>query len=244
MAGKTQYDLAVFGEPSGASNIIVGYKGSLKLHLTFHTRGGHSASPWLVASSFEEACTFWSTFQHQLLNNNAESKFEALTGCVTNIAAGAPGNNVPANAILEIDVRIPPDMNSEAFVSKAREFTERFPAGRKDVTVNLRVEDQTEAFLGPTDSSPLSAFRWAIRKVRGGQVALLKKTGTSDINLFAQTQNIPMFAYGPGDSRLDHTESEHVKISEYLATVEIYAHALTRIAERARGTEVQAPLTK
>ena len=234
IAGSTPYDVAVFGEPSGASNIVVGYKGSLKLHLSFRTHGGHSASPWLSTSSFEESSTFWSTFERQLLNNNAESKFEAITGCVTNLCAGGPGNNVPANATMEIDVRIPPNVSSEVFVGKVREFIGGYSAGRKDVIVELRVDDQTEAFLGQRDSNALSAFRWAIRKVQGGQVALLKKTGTSDVNLFAQTQKIPMFAYGPGDSRLDHTETEHVRISEYLASIEVYAHALPRIAEHAR----------
>ena len=107
------------------------------------------------------------------------------------------------------------------------------------MAVDLRVDDETDAFLGSTNSNALSAFRWAIRKVQKGQVALLKKTGTSDVNLFAQTQQIPMFAYGPGDSRLDHTETEHVRISEYLASTEVYAYALARLAERA--TESKSP---
>jgi LysW-gamma-L-lysine carboxypeptidase len=39
-----------------------------------------------------------------------------------------------------------------------------------------------------------------------------------------------MIAYGPGDSSLDHTENEKVSIREYLASVEIYAKAIQRIA--------------
>ena len=87
-------------------------------------------------------------------------------------------------------------------------------------------------------------FAQAIRKVQGGQVALLKKTGTSDINLFVQTQKIPMFAYGPGDSRLDHTETEHVRISEYLACIEVYAQALARLAERAEEARLALAAVK
>jgi LysW-gamma-L-lysine carboxypeptidase len=243
MTKNLQYDLAVFGEPSGVSNIVVGYKGSLKLHLSFRTAGGHSASPWLSTSSFEEACYFWSTFENQLLSNNADSKFDAVTGCVTNILSGGPGNSVPSTAILEIDVRIPPTITPGAFIGNVREFIERHLAVRNGLAVELRVDDETDAFLGSTNSNAISAFRWAIRKVQKGQVALLKKTGTSDVNLFAQTQNIPMFAYGPGDSRLDHTETEHVRISEYLASTDVYAHALSRLAERALegGSSTSAP---
>ena len=241
MARNHQYDLAVFGEPSGVSNIVVGYKGNVKLQLSFHTPGGHSASPWLSASSFDEACAFWSTFEHRVLNNSAESKFEAVTGCVTSMVSGGPGNSVPANATLEIDVRIPVAMTSEVLIGQVREFIKQYSTNRKGVVIDLRTLDQTGAFLGSTDSKAISAFRWAIRKVQKGQVALLKKTGTSDVNLFARTQTCPMFAYGPGDSQLDHTEMEHVKVSEYMATVEIYALALSRLAERAQEGEMLPP---
>jgi LysW-gamma-L-lysine carboxypeptidase len=230
--------LAVFGEPSGASNIVVGYKGSIRLRLTFYTSGGHSASPWLSTSSFEESYAFWSDFKRHLLNNSSESKFQAITGCVTNMVAGMPGNSVPSNATLEIDVRIPPDVRSGTFVSDIQQFVRRYSAARKDVAIDLSVEDKTEAFLASTESAALSAFRWAIRKTQGTQLTLLRKTGTSDINLFAQAQRIPMFAYGPGDSRLDHTNTEHVKISEYLASIEVYAQALSRFADRAEETKL------
>jgi LysW-gamma-L-lysine carboxypeptidase len=238
MHGQPRCDLAVFGEPSGVSNVIIGYKGSIKLHLSFHTAGGHSASPWLYASSYEESNSFWVEFERRLLSNDAQSKFEAVTGCVTNVIAGAPGNSVPANAAMDIDVRIPPTLKSNDLVRKVREFTAGFAAEHENVKIELRIDDETEAFLGSTNSYALSAFRWAIRKVRGGQVALVKKTGTSDMNLFAETQNIPMFAYGPGESRLDHTEAEHVRISEYLASIEVYAHALSRFAESAQASEL------
>jgi LysW-gamma-L-lysine carboxypeptidase len=235
--GQPQYDYAVFGEPSGVSNLIVGYKGSLKLNAAFHTEGGHSASPWLSTSSYEESCAFWAAFEHEILSNNAQSKFEAVTGCVTNVAAGGPGNSVPANATLEIDVRTPPNQKMDDLISHIKEFVARYTANRERVKIEVRIEDQTEAFLGSTNSKALSSFRWAIRKVRGGQVALVKKTGTSDMNLFAENQNIPMFAYGPGESRLDHTQAEHVRISEYLTSIEVYSQALSRLVEHTQSSE-------
>ena len=235
---KPRYDIAIFGEPSGASNIIIGYKGNLKLVLSFHTSGGHSASPWLSKSSYEESCSFWTEFERELLDNNAESKFEAVTGCVTGLLAGGPGNSVPADARLDIDVRTPPGVRTSDYLGKVAEFTKGYATPHDGVRIELNVEDQTEAFNGPVSSKVLPIFRLAVRKVLGGQVAFLKKTGTGDINLFAETQNIPMFAYGPGDSRLDHTETEHVRISEYLASTEVYAHALCRFAERSQNSDL------
>jgi LysW-gamma-L-lysine carboxypeptidase len=241
---QTKYAMAGFGEPSGVSNLIIGYKGSLKLHATFTTSGGHSASPWLSASSYEESSLFWKAFERGILKNNSPSKFDAVTGCVTRAEAGDLGNSVPTHATLDVDLRIPPGLSSNDLITKIKEFTTRYNVNRQDVRILVDFEDQTEAFLGSPNSSAVSAFRWAIRKVKGGQVAMVKKTGTSDMNLFAQHQNIPMFAYGPGDSRFDHTEVEHVRISEYLACIEVYSLALTRFAEKLGGSPLLPTTTQ
>jgi LysW-gamma-L-lysine carboxypeptidase len=238
MRDGSRYDLAVFGEPSGVSNMIMGYKGSLRLHLTFHTPGGHSAAPWLSASSYEESSAFWHRFQRRFLRNDHKSKFDSVTGCVTNIISDGPGNSVPARTTLDIDVRIPPTVKPVDLADEVREFVDKYGGDQDRVKTELRIDDQTPAFVGLADSYQLSAFRWAIRSVRGGQVALVRKTGTGDVNLYAEHRNIPMFAYGPGDSKLDHTENEHISLAEYLASIEVYARALPRIAERAKHSEL------
>src|SRR5215467_9788650 len=70
---KTAYDLAVFGEPSGVSNIIIGYKGSVRLEITAQSLGGHSSSPWLSRNSLEDAFDFWECLRDTLLENSASS---------------------------------------------------------------------------------------------------------------------------------------------------------------------------
>lgn len=230
IASGRPYDLAIFGEPSGASNIIIGYKGSLRLQVTFATRGGHSASPWLSKNSYEEAFIFWKTFKDSLIDNASPSKFSTLTGCVTNAVAGDATNNIPSQAMLIIDLRIPPNIKAAEMIGKAKAFTDHYQKNHDDVRIGIKASDQTEAFLAREDSIAVHAFRWAIRKVMKCSVALVKKTGTSDMNLFAQTSSMPMIAYGPGDSSLDHTKDENISISEYLNSVEVYASAIEHLA--------------
>jgi LysW-gamma-L-lysine carboxypeptidase len=43
-------------------------------------------------------------------------------------------------------------------------------------------------------------------------------------------QNI--VAYGPGDSRLDHTPQEHIPISEYIQAIDVLAMVLRELAFR------------
>jgi Peptidase family M20/M25/M40 len=71
------------------------------------------------------------------------------------------------------------------------------------------------------------ALTAAIRR-HGGQPRPLLKTGTSDMNAVSERWSMPMAAYGPGDSSLDHGSDERILISEYLQGVEVLVTALGR----------------
>ncbi len=228
------YDMAVFGEPSGASNIVIGYKGSVHINVTCSTKGGHSASPWLSKSSFEEAFKFWKTLRNSLLENESPSKFNVLTGCVTSAVAGNPGNTIPSHATLEIDIRIPPSLRAAEAASKIEAFLERYQKSSPEVLFHTTFKEPCEAYLANQSSSAVRAFRWAIKDTIGGSVSLVKKTGTSDMNLLAQSCAIPMIAYGPGDSSLDHTEEERISVREYLDSISVYSKAIQKFNSLAR----------
>ena len=223
-----KYDLAVFGEPSGATNIVIGYKGSVHTQVTCKTNGGHSASPWVSKNSFEEIFFFWDKFRTSILQNDSESKFDSITGCVTNAKAGDADNTIPCQATIDIDIRIPPTIRSAELANKINDFTKQYQKSRAEVQLEAAVKSQTEAYLGEENSLAVRAFRSAIKKNGNKPVFLVKKTGTSDMNLLAQKQKIPMIAYGPGDSRLDHTLDERISIPEYLSSIEIIANAIEK----------------
>ena len=222
------YDLAVFGEPSGARNIVIGYKGSLRVQITCKTNGGHSASPWISKNSFEEIFYFWDKFRATMLQNDSESKFDTVTGCVTNAKAGDADNTIPSHATIDIDIRIPPNIHSKQLANKINDFTSEYLKNNAETQLEVSIKSQTESYLGEESSLAVLAFRSAIKKTLNGQVFLLKKTGTSDMNLLASTQKIPMIAYGPGDSRLDHTPHERISITEYLNSIQIIANAIEK----------------
>jgi len=56
------------------------------------------------------------------------------------------------------------------------------------------------------------------------------KTGTADMNVVApHWPDTPVVAYGPGDSSLDHTPNEHIKVNEYLRAIEVLRSVLERL---------------
>ncbi|MBX6341927.1 MAG: M20/M25/M40 family metallo-hydrolase, partial [Thermomicrobiaceae bacterium] len=64
----------------------------------------------------------------------------------------------------------------------------------------------------------------------GGAPRLKVKTGTSDMNLVGPAWGCPIVAYGPGDSRLDHTPHEHVDLAELERGVAVLTAAIERVA--------------
>jgi len=76
-------------------------------------------------------------------------------------------------------------------------------------------------------TSVARAFRAAIRD-HGGDPSLLRKTGTSDMNVYAKSWDCPMVTYGPGDSDLDHAPNEHHHLAAYDRAVSV----LTDVTER------------
>ena len=79
-----------------------------------------------------------------------------------------------------------------------------------------------------TDRSS-SLARACVRAIRaaGGAPRFKLKTGTSDLNILVPAWGCPAVAYGPGDSRLDHTPDEHISITELERAVDVLDTALS-----------------
>jgi LysW-gamma-L-lysine carboxypeptidase len=75
------------------------------------------------------------------------------------------------------------------------------------------------------------SFLAAIRETEPTvQPGFVVKTGTSDMNVVAPLWRCPILAYGPGDSALDHTPTEHLLLDEYWQAVTVLERALRTLA--------------
>jgi LysW-gamma-L-lysine carboxypeptidase len=76
------------------------------------------------------------------------------------------------------------------------------------------------AYVAEKNTPLIRAFMRSIR-VQGGTPRFVHKTGTSDMNVVGPAWNCPIAAYGPGDSRLDHTPEEHIDLDEFQLSIEV-----------------------
>ncbi|KPU62380.1 acetyl-lysine deacetylase [Thermococcus sp. EP1] len=109
-----------------------------------------------------------------------------------------------------------------------------------DMIVNIRtpigyeppikgeILDFVPAYEVSVKSPLVRTFVRAIRE-NGVKPRLKKKSGTADMNILAPKFKVDAVAYGPGDSKLDHTPHERLNLEEYLKAIEILKSALKNL---------------
>lgn len=226
---KLKVDYAIFGEPSGVSNITIGYKGRLEVNIICETKAGHAATPSGFNNAIEKAFEVWSQVKAWSTKRPPRSPFYSTTACLTGILGGEASNVVPSWCALTVDVRFPPSHRCEKAVSELKAVIRGYRRENPEVGLQMRFADSVKPFIAKKDSVLVKTLTAAIEETVGGPVRLLKKTGTGDMNIFANELKVPAVTYGPGNSRLSHTLNEYIEIDEYLASVEVYRKTVMKL---------------
>jgi LysW-gamma-L-lysine carboxypeptidase len=225
-------DYAIFGEPSGVGNITIGYKGNLHIKIICKTETGHSSTPWLYENALEKAFELWLRIKGSIPPvETQQSPFNAVTACLTKVSGGRANSVIPFESEIHIDLRIPPQLTVANVVTKVTKVIEKYSVENPKVKVKVFTEDSNEPFEVAKSSPIVKALSSSIRKVRGKPATLMRKTGTGDMNILGRAINVPIVTYGPGDSHLDHTKEEHIIISEYLDSIQVYKQTLLKLIE-------------
>jgi LysW-gamma-L-lysine carboxypeptidase len=225
-------DYAIFGEPSGVENITIGYKGQVQLKVVCKTETGHSSTPWLYENALEKAYELWLQIKNSYPPvETAESPFNAITACLTRISGGKATSLIPFEVEMFIDIRVPPQFTTQQVIHDTQNVITRYQAANPKVNVKSSVEDTVEPFEVNKTSLLVHALSASVRKVLNKPATLLRKTGTGDMNILGKAMNLPIVTYGPGDSHLDHTLDEHIVISEYLESIQVFKETLLKLAE-------------
>ena len=128
-------------------------------------------------------------------------------------------------------IQIPNDaLGEHEMLVERDEFAEhlrREPVGEQRVGRPVAIEDPVRT----ARTSPLArAFARAIADA-GGVPSFKEKSGTSDMNILAPAWRCPMVAYGPGDSRYDHTPIERLSLLDYGRAVSILRGVISRATD-------------
>jgi predicted acetylornithine/succinylornithine family transaminase/N-acetyl-ornithine/N-acetyl-lysine deacetylase len=217
----------IIGEPSGSRAVTIGYKGRLLVEYCVTRPVHHSAG--LQQNSSEVAVAFWHRVRDHATSWNeqyaANSTFAALMPSLRSISSDQDG--LEEQTQLHIGYRLPPGYDIAGLRARLEQW-----AYEDEARISFSGE---EVAFQTTRTTPLSrAFISAIRAT-GGQPAFKHKTGTSDMNVVGPAWGQNIVAYGPGDSRLDHTPQEHIYVDEYIHAIDVLELVLKELALQ-RGT--------
>ncbi|MFD7659504.1 [LysW]-lysine hydrolase [Actinosynnema sp. NPDC059797] len=205
-------DAVLIGEPSGWDGICLGYKGRVGVDFDVTRPPTHTSSPERTAV---EVAVEFCALVHDYLRAHSASDDPVAFGAAAGTLVRLEGDLSRARASLTC--RVPAGFDFDDF--------ERHLRRRSGGTVTF--DERVPAVRRPAGDPVARALRAAI-KAHGGEPRLKLKAGTSDMNVAAEW-GVPMVAYGPGDSHLDHTGDEHVALPELARSVDVLDTALARL---------------
>jgi len=199
----------VIGEPSGWQHVTLGYKGRLLVtyRLAAPTRHSTAQGP----SGSERAIEFWNrlTDYAQEFNQGERFRFHTLDSSLHRITAHNGG--FEEEVTMDMTLRIPFGLDLPSLKEHMRQWA-------NGAAVGFSGEDVP--YKAGKNNPLVRAFLRAIR-ARDGRPTFKLKLGTSDMNTVGPVWDCPIVAYGPGDSSLDHTPDEHIRVEEFYRAIEV-----------------------
>jgi LysW-gamma-L-lysine carboxypeptidase len=205
-------DACIIGEPSGYSTVVLGYKGKLDLRYTVRCPHTHPSNPAPKASELATGC--WAAL-NEILGDTDHAAFSQPGVTLDSISGDM------SRAVASISVRTPPGFDVDALLAVLRA---RLAAGE------VTVVNSVAACRADRRNPAVRALTAAIRR-QSVQPSVRLKTATSDMNTLAEVWDVPMATYGPGDSRLDHADDEHILLADYFGGVAVLAGALGELSD-------------
>ena len=217
VAERDAPDAVVNGEPSGWDGMTLGYRGLLSGTYVATSESGHTSRP--ENNAIQDAMDWWRRVEAAVAGDEWEPVFERVTTKPVGFSGGTSEDGLSVEATMDVQLRIPPSMTPGG----VRELADgELTAG------TVRWKDAVPPTMQSPRTAPARAFRAVVREL-GGEPRQLRKTGTSDMNVYAAAWDCPMVTYGPGDSALDHTPTERIDLAEYDRAIDVLTHVCDRL---------------
>jgi succinyl-diaminopimelate desuccinylase len=231
-------DYALVLEGGEGPEVCVGHNGVVWLEVRVDGRAAHGSRPEEGINAFEHAARLALLLRDEHAAEIACRTFTAPDGRIARptlniggVFAGGDGakvNTVPAHARFTIDRRVLPGETAAAAERALRRFlaaaARRLPKPRPRVRVH-KISENHSCYAAP-EHPFAETLRTIVAAERGRPARFGTSTGFNDMHFFAQQLGVPTLGYGPGGENC-HGTNERARVSELLASAQIYARLLT-----------------
>lgn len=201
-------------EPT-AFEIVVKEKGLLQFSVSTQGISAHASMPHLGENAIHKMVGLLATLGDlQRIPKNPNSE---MTLCVDTIKGGTRINVIPGECSAEIDVRYPPDMNTDSVLEAVR-----MRMGRDGYMVKILHE------LAPVETDASIAAVKALKELIGPEAVVTSVPYATEMVMFRDA-NKALMVCGPGDPRLCHCDNENIELAQIDRAVEIYTEYCSKM---------------
>lgn len=249
-------DFCIIGEPSGVSRITLFYKGRLLLEMEASQPMAHSAGPSPGVAT--AAVDLWNMIRAYAdnLNRHKPKSFDQVQPSLREIRTWTD-EAMYDRVWIKIGLRSPLGFGADEFLKEIWQWVkdrtddrspppcppyvvgkdaapQRFRFEGGEMPIEFCVHGHEPAWRSDRNSPLVRSFLAAIREQTSVRPRFVSKSGTCDMNVVGPRWYCPIVAYGPGDSGLDHTPNEHIRLDEYWQAVLVLESALYRLGRLAQ----------
>ncbi len=236
---------AIVTEPSGL-RLVIGCKGTVPLRICVHGKAAHGCRPWLGTNAIEKAMTIAQSiinleFPEVTLPGLAKTKGTINLGVVQ---GGVAYNIVPDRCELWFDRRTVPGESQPEVLAQIQGVLDQSAGQDAALRVEMDIARPDwnwepiarrglKATLLPADSGLAEWIDRHHARIVGSAPERYFTDGYNEMDFLLNDMAIPTVQYGPGDSRLCHTNEERLAISDLVTCTKVYLSLI----EDAAGTQ-------
>jgi succinyl-diaminopimelate desuccinylase len=205
--------LAVILEPTDLA-LEMGCNGILNVEVRVPGVAAHAARPWQGKNAVEAGAQWLTEItRHPVTPHLIQGLEFRETLQVTTVRAGTARNVIPAEMVVNLNHRFPPDRTTEQAIANLRKHVPQ--------AFGFEVVDQAAPGEVCADHAEVKRF------VRMSGAKLAGKQGWTDVARFTAA-GVPAFNYGPGIPDLCHRADEYCPVTNLVAVYDNLAKFLSK----------------
>jgi len=225
---------AVVTEPSGL-RVVVGCKGTVPYRLRVQGKAAHGSRPWLGVNAVEKAMRVAQALMALPCPEVQVPGLGTLRGSTNlgTIHGGVAYNIVPDQCEVCFDRRTVPGETQPAILAQVQAVLAEMSAQDPDLRAEVDIarpdwnwapiaERGLNATLVPLGSGLPEWVGEHHARVTGQPPQYAFTDGYNEMDFLVNDLGIPTLQYGPGDSRLCHTDEEKLDLGQLLACTRVY----------------------
>ncbi|MFA5868995.1 MAG: M20/M25/M40 family metallo-hydrolase [Candidatus Bathyarchaeia archaeon] len=229
-------DVVLIGEAT-EMDLALGHRGSMKMSVVVRGRSCHASAPERGVNALYKASDLMTRIRGELIPRLPADPLFGKTSLAMTMIEVKPGafNVVPEECRFYIDCRNVPGYPAEQLYHDLQAMiadqSVKDPDFKATVLPSPLINGQrgfTGFYTDPKDHPVVKEAETAIKAALGR--APRRKTWTfATDGRFYSWLGLPVIGFGPGDERFTHTAMDHIRVEDYLKTIEVYASVAMRI---------------